>query len=375
MQLNYDRLKLVLIPFVLSQIVLDFVLSYSNFNYFLVSNWVRFDSGHYIQIAKTGYEYFPCAGKFGYPVDSTEWCGNTGWFPGYPLFIKFFALLFRDYDLAAVVLSKLFLISTIWIITKQLELEKISLRSFLLTSIAYISFGFIYFSAAFPISGTIFWIVLAQFCFLQGRFLCTFACCLFAAYFYPTGFLISVVLAITHLIFSEDPLKDKLKIIAGMLLSATIGIVLVFASLYYFVSNWWAYFKVSAKYGNHLHNPLGSISAHLSKAFSVPYNVINFKYYQTVVVIAGYLILTTVFCMKKRYRDKLQFTTFLIVSFYIFIPWSLAGDLSSYKSEALLLPFVFSLNKVDKKWLIAIAMVLLAIGMPISHLFFKGLII
>jgi hypothetical protein len=375
MQLNFERLKLVLIPFVLSQIILDFVLSYSNVNYFLVDNWIRFDSGHYIQIAKAGYEYFPCAGKFGYPVDSTEWCGNTGWFPGYPLFIKIFALLFRDYALAAVIVSKIFSISTIWIITLQLGLEKINLRSFLLTSIAYVSFGFIYFSAAFPISGTIFWIILAQYSFFQKRYLLSFVGCLLAAYFYPTGLMISVVLAMTHLLFSKDPIKNKIKIISGMLLSGAIGLGLVFATMYYYVSDWWSYFKVSAKYGNHLHNPINSIIAHVSKAFSEPYNIVNFKYYQTGAVIVAYLILTTFFWVKQQYRDKLQFSIYLTLTIYLFFPWSVAGDLSSYRSEALLLPFIFTLTKVSNKWLIAIVVLLLVIGMPISHLFFKGLII
>lgn len=105
---NLEKLYLVFLIFTLSQIILDFVLSYSNVNYFLLDNWARFDSGHYLQISKGGYEYFPCAGKFGYPADAKEWCGNTGWFPGYPFFIKIFSLIFRDSNLSAVLLTKVF---------------------------------------------------------------------------------------------------------------------------------------------------------------------------------------------------------------------------------------------------------------------------
>lgn len=372
---NIKKLYLVLLIFIVSQIILDFVLSFSKVNYFLLDNWNRFDSGHYIQISKTGYEYFPCAGKFGYPEDAKEWCGNTGWFPGYPLFIKLFSLIFRDSNLTAVLLTKVFYILNLYLVTLFLDLNKINLKSFLLVTIASISFGFIYLNAIFPMSGVLFWLLLSIYSYINNNYKLSFVSCILASFFYPTGFLVSIILAISHFIFTKNSFMNKIGIEISFIASGLIGIIMVFFYMHYYVSDWMAYFNVSAKYGNHLHNPLESIIPYLKKSFTEPYNIVNFKYYQTTIVIISYLIFILFFWIKKLYKNELQFIVYLFLSFYIFFPWSVAGDLSSYRSESLLLPFVFSLKNLNYKWLLMVILILLILGMPISHLFFRKIII
>lgn len=48
------------------------------------------DIGHYQSIAERGYEVYPCDPEVHYPLG--EICGNVGWFPGWPLAIKFLSL-------------------------------------------------------------------------------------------------------------------------------------------------------------------------------------------------------------------------------------------------------------------------------------------
>src|SRR5690348_5428499 len=50
------------------------------------SNWARWDSGYYEAIAHHGYSMHRCALGEGLNARA-RWCGNTAWFPGYPLLI------------------------------------------------------------------------------------------------------------------------------------------------------------------------------------------------------------------------------------------------------------------------------------------------
>ena len=73
-----NQLILVSVVFLITQLLLMVALYFSNLSYFEPGIWSRWDSNLYLDIAKEGYELFPCAGKFGYPINATEMCGNTG---------------------------------------------------------------------------------------------------------------------------------------------------------------------------------------------------------------------------------------------------------------------------------------------------------
>jgi hypothetical protein len=103
-----NKLGLTSIAFLIPQLMLLFVLHILDLSYFEAEVWLRWDSAHYLAIAKDGYELFPCAGKFGYPINATEMCGNAGWFPGYPFLIKLFSYIITDPTFVGGLLSKTF---------------------------------------------------------------------------------------------------------------------------------------------------------------------------------------------------------------------------------------------------------------------------
>src|SRR5687768_13586343 len=123
MKQNLHQLGLALAVFLLSQLLVAVVIYITGNNYFNSYNWLRWDSDHYLKIAEKGYEFFPCAGKFGNPDTSKDFCGNTGWFPGYPMLIRFSAMLFKDSLLVAGILSKIFYF---FILFAVLKVSKIS---------------------------------------------------------------------------------------------------------------------------------------------------------------------------------------------------------------------------------------------------------
>src|SRR4051812_20052786 len=59
---------------------------FSGAPFFAYDTWIKWDSGHYLSIANDGYRFISCGELPGY--DPKQWCGNAGWFPGYPLLLR-----------------------------------------------------------------------------------------------------------------------------------------------------------------------------------------------------------------------------------------------------------------------------------------------
>src|SRR4029453_743902 len=71
------------------------------------STWARWDSGLYEDIARNGYEVFPCE------EEPDKWCGDAAWFPAYPWLIGGLHQLGLPLRGTAVVVSWLFAAGTI----------------------------------------------------------------------------------------------------------------------------------------------------------------------------------------------------------------------------------------------------------------------
>src|SRR4051794_20382721 len=68
----------------------------------------RWDSVHYLSIARSGYEMFNCWDRPGYQEAGFRdvICGNVAWFPGYPMTVRLVATTGLSYDAAAIVVSE-----------------------------------------------------------------------------------------------------------------------------------------------------------------------------------------------------------------------------------------------------------------------------
>lgn len=74
------------LAFIAARLALTLAAAWSGFGAGDASAWRRWDSFHYQAIAVHGYEIHPCAPGEGVP--GAPWCGDAGWFPGYPLLIR-----------------------------------------------------------------------------------------------------------------------------------------------------------------------------------------------------------------------------------------------------------------------------------------------
>ena len=371
-----NQIIITFFVFILSQLVLAGIINYLNWNYYTPENWLRWDSGHYLQIAKSGYEFFPCAGKFGYPENAIEMCGNTGWYPGYPLLIKLFSYIYANDIIVAGVLSKIFFVLSLFLVLKISNINSISFRNIIYLCIPAFSFSFIYYHAIFPISSLVFFALAALYLYLEKKIWLTGLFCFFAVVFYPTGFLLPIVFGIVILLHAHDNYKRK---IIEFIIPASfgmLGLLLVFATFQYTVNDWEAFIKVQAKYGHDFQNPFLSVYNYFIQHIGLnQYNIKNFIQYQSLTIIVSYILLTFFFIYYKMYRNNLYIWTYVYVTLYFLFPWSVGGDLSRYRAESLLFPFVFILKETKTQWLVAILIGLLCLGIPMSYLFFDGTLI
>lgn len=361
--------------FLLTQIVLTAVLSWLRLPYFNPDNWSRWDSGHYLQIANKGYELFPCAGKFGYPPDAKEMCGNTGWFPGYPLLIRLLSPLSKNAVILSGVLSKVFYLLALFAVLVIVDIYRFSLKNVVFVCIAAFSFGFIYYNAIFPISCVLFFILAGFLFLLKEKLWPAGLFCLLAAFFYPTGFLLSVVFALFLLIRENDVLKKKLFKALIPVSMGGLGVLLVFTVFQVQVGDWSAFIQVQSKYSHGFHNPINNIGNMMKKISLSSFPPENFMYLQSALVITGHIILSFFFFLKKMHRTELYLLTYIYITVYLLFIWTIIGNLSMYRAESLLLPFVFLLKQTNLKWALLILVVLLAVGIPMSYLFFKSILI
>ena len=104
---RFHRLLPPLFALIFSRALASLAAVSSGYSPWVSRSWIRWDSGHYLKIAQSGYELVSCKG-IGY-ASSNDWCGNAGWFPGYPALIRVFARVFGHVEWIAVALPPVFL--------------------------------------------------------------------------------------------------------------------------------------------------------------------------------------------------------------------------------------------------------------------------
>ena len=371
-----NRLFLVAAVFAFSQVIAAIVLHYLNLAYFKPDTWFHWDSGNYLSIATDGYYMRRCDSSFDYPDDSPYMCGNTGWFPGYPCLIRLILFFGSDPRLAGEIIAKTACFLMLYLVVVLAEIKTLTLRNFLFLCLAALQFGFIYYSAIFPLSVTLVIALSALYAFRTGRTILAGLLCFLIPLFYPTGFLLGFVFAIYVLINGEGTIKQKLFSALKYACLSILGLLAVFAIFQFTVGDWQAFTKVQEKFGNGgFRNPFVFLSGHLLTAAAGPYHINNFAFYQTICVAVCYLAISVLFFVKRGYNDSLSLWSYIYLNLFFFFPWSVCGNLSTYRAEAMLLPCVFIVRELKTYWLILPVIILVAVGVPMTRLFFIDILI
>jgi hypothetical protein len=212
--------------------------------------------------------------------------------------------------------------------------------------------------------------------FIKRKLWLTGLFCFLAAFFYPTGFLLSFVFAITILIVSHETFKQKaVKLLIPSAMGG-LGVIAVFAIFQITVNDWAAFIEVQAKYGHSFQSPVKNIGSFLQNASLFDsFSITHFIHYQSILIISGYIALSFFFFYRRMYENELYLLTYIYVTLFLIFPWTISGELSRCRVESLLLPFVFLLKEINTRWIAVILIFLLGLGIPVSYLFFTSVLI
>jgi hypothetical protein len=155
-----------------------------------------------------------------------------------------------------------------------------------------------------------------------------------------------------------------------------LGILSVFLIFEITVDDWSAFMRVQAKYGHNFMNPIKNIGLFFKNNPALSsYSINNFSSYQSMLIILGYILTMILFFVKRMFRNELYLWTFIFISLFLIFPWAIGGPVSRYRSEGLLLPFVFLLKDAKAKYISVVLFFLLLIGLPMCYLFFNSFLV
>jgi hypothetical protein len=115
------------------------------------SSFVRWDSGHYLEIARSGYRAEPCPPGYGVPGNV---CGSGAWFPLYPWLIAALGATGLAPATAGVLLSRAAFLALVWSIWVRVFERQTNLRAVLALLLVGVFPGAIYYDAVFPMALT-----------------------------------------------------------------------------------------------------------------------------------------------------------------------------------------------------------------------------
>ena len=319
--------------------------------------WAKWDSGHYLSIARDGYQLVECW-RIGYAPSG--WCGNAGWMPAYPALIALAMRLGARPIPAGVAISAGFEIALLALLWNRLFLRKNPL-ALLACALAP---GALYFHAMFPISMCAFFVVLCLSFLLEDRFALAGLAGAAAAFSYSTGFLVAPV-AVAWALTREGPVAQRASraALAGGIAAA--GLLAVFAIQQVTVGAWDGFLRVQAKYDHHLAFPLATLvreSMKQGRAIGV----------QSVAVGVGMIALFA-WRLVRGFRPRDGLLLGCASVFWLF-PLSL-GNVSLTRSEALVLPALVLLDEAPPAVVACVCAFLGTLAWLIVQFFFRGTLV
>jgi hypothetical protein len=327
----------------------------------VASSWVRWDSGHYLSIATSGYvPPSPCPPESGYPPSA--WCGNAAWFPGYPWVVAGLAHVGLPLVPAAVLVSAVAQLGCLVLVWRLLDDE----RQWPALGLAAFFFGNVYLAAVFPMSLVLLAALACIGACWRGRFGLAALAGAAAATCYPTAVLLGPVVlawAVLHRRWRALSVPAAVAIGYG-------GVLL---ALQRQAGAWDAFFRVQAKYG-YTWDALDTLGARLK-------GLVNPKYRDARSVVTGVqtalstlLIATLAYQGGKRALSERNSLVLLYLAAFWLAPLTTGGQLSLYRSEVLLLPAVFLVPQLPRWFQLAAFAAAVLLSMPMAMLFFRGVL-
>ena len=321
--------------------------------------WLRWDSFHYLSIAKEGYQGEVC-GAFV--------CGNTGWFPLYPLLIRLVSFIslssLENASILVVFISFLILCSVLSSLTGNRW-------SPLGVSVALVVLpGGIYLVSGFPVTIMLLFCMICLFSLKRKMF--GIAC--FTAFLAGTSYPSSILFCLCLLPFLlvRNPLLGLRNSWKRIVVFASFPVSFVLSSLLIqnTVNIYNAYALTQSRDGHTMSLGFEALRS------SVRYFYKNPIFFQTFTVCILLVLCAWLIASRPIVRDRFSLGL-LAYGFAVFLLTSLTGDtLSSYRQEALMTPlFVYVGSYLPRSALICISVPLALGSLMMARLFFDGTLV
>jgi hypothetical protein len=337
------------------------------FDAWRASSWRRWDSGHYLDIARKGYEYFSCARVGGRPQDV---CGNAAWFPLYPWLLRPLLALGIAPEAAGAVVSgagALAFLVAFW----NAFLIRRGVKGLLVLGLAAVFPGAVYQHAVFPTSVALLCLVLAGHAVSQGAWARAGLFGGLLSLSYVTGILIAPVQALVALVRTR---AFRPALLAGGL--AALGLVAVMALHQLTLGHWDAFYWVHRKGFPAMARPLQAFWDIIWPATDPSSDPRARVVAAQALTVAGLLALSlaTAFATRRR-SDPVRLWAVLTTLAFWSAPLIIGRGVSLYRSDALVLPVLLLLIELPALLLAPILVWLSVLAYGMAQLFFTGYLV
>jgi len=230
----------------------------------LVRTLTQWDGQHYLSIARDGYVKFPCQSN------PQEICGNTGWFPLYPMLGWLLSQVGIPVGYAMIVVSWLALLAALLLLYRLLK-RKFDRRTAITSLVALLLFpSSFYYLTVFPYSLSLLLAVITFDLMERHKYTFLWLPVALLTVAYPSGVVIG--LPIAWILFRDwrtlDS-KDRLALCASL---AAIGLALVAYFAYYWIvfDDFWLYVHFQAK-SYYSHKPTVPLIPIVNSLITLPY--------------------------------------------------------------------------------------------------------
>jgi len=332
-------------------------------------SFIHYDAFLYQSIAQKGYDFYPCGGyHLAQGYTGPQYCGNAGWLPLYPWLLRLLHLAVPSWAACSVAVSAASFLGCLLLLWNAFLKADTRVRSLVLLAFAAFFPGQTWYVSGYPVS-TFLLLVLLAFVFLDRRrvLLAGLAGGL-AAITYSTGFLLVFVFGLWLLLTERGKpwrtqLRDQLMLPGLVALGFASFLLLHQIQLH----AWNAFFKVQAKYGHGLHEPIHTFIQKTAPLWKLTFQLDYGRFPAQTVFVAILVIgiCATLYRQRSQGLGRIELLALVYTLTFWFVPLVIGQGVTIYRAESLLLPATILL----KRFGLAVQLGCVAIGLALAMQF------